>query len=189
MPNSADSGAAGSRLAMARGPSWPLRTPLQPASGWPSHCTILAKHGGIASTLRTLLTSPLGLVRCPGPKMPKQRGCFFAAMQRRAAWVRASIAVWNFARSAPTSAIRGVGDERSTAVNDRSGVAFLKNSPTDLAVASDRCGFMTGRQPANSQFRRTDARHVASFGPGSENRHRHLLAERKPAFRRTGPIN
>jgi hypothetical protein len=87
--NAEQRGQRSCRLSIGDG-SWSvmacLRTPLQPASGWPSHCTIWAKHGGIASTLRTLLTSPLGLVRCPSPKMPRQRGCFFAAMQRRAAW-------------------------------------------------------------------------------------------------------
>jgi hypothetical protein len=145
MPNSADSGAAGSRLAMARGRSWPLRTPLQPASGWPSHCTILAKHGGIASTLRTLLTSPLGLVRCASPKMPKQRGCFFAAMQRRAAWNERhrdlEFRAFSFEQHLP----QGLG-ERSTAVHDPGGVAFLKIGSIDLAVASDRSGFVAGRQ-------------------------------------------
>ena len=188
MPNSADSGAAGSRLAMARGPSWPLRTPLQPASGWPSHCTILAKHGGIASTLRTLLTSPLGLVRCPGPKTPTQRGCFFAAMQRRAARVRASVAVWNFARSASTSAILGVGVSGRPRCTIEAALHFEKRPDRfgrGLGSKRDCDGAATVRihnSAAPTQGMRRFLAPEAKIGVG-------ICAERKPAFRQTGPIN
>jgi hypothetical protein len=172
--NAEQRGQRSCRLSIGDG-SWSvmawLRTPLQPASGWPSHCTIWAKHGGIASTLRTLLTSPLGLVRCPSPKMPGNRVA--SLLQCNVGQHGTSVhrdlefRAFGFDQHRP----RGLG-ERSTAVHDRSGVAFLKNGSIDLAVASDRSGFVAGRQRWKSTIPPHRRKACGVFWPGSENRHR-----------------
>jgi len=58
------------RRQIARGQkaSVPVVSRIAEVAGGLSRCTILAKHGEIASTLRPLLTSPLGLLRCLAPE-------------------------------------------------------------------------------------------------------------------------